>query len=296
MKKIVYSSKYEIDLGGHVFITSKYRLIKERLIEDGIYSEGDFIEPGKAKDEDILLVHTSEYLSKVKDLRLSFEEIAKLEIPLSKEGVEASLIACQGSIIASEIAIEEKKGIHIGGGWHHAFPDHGEGFCVFNDIAIAIRKLQKEKKIEKAMVIDCDLHHGNGTAFIFADDPNVFTFSIHEADIYPFIKPKSSLDIDLPPFTKDEEYLKLLREHIPKIVQNHKPDIIIYQAGADPYEDDQLGYLKLTKKGLIERDKLILGVAMDNRVPIVLTLGGGYARNLYDSVDIHYNTIKVFSS
>lgn len=292
--KFVYSPKYEVSLGEHVFVTKKFRLIKEKLISLGVANEKDFIQPTFASREDITLVHTEKYYNKIINLKLNSQEIIKLEIPLTKEIAEASLICCGGTILASNISLENGVGIHIGGGFHHAYPDHGEGFCIFNDIAVAIKKLKKEKKIKKALVIDCDLHQGNGTAFIFKNDKDTFTFSMHEEDIYPYPKEKSDYDIGLQPYTTDDEYLSLLGDALSKITKFFSTELIVYQAGADPFCEDQLGSLKLTKEGLISRDKLVYDYSKRLNVPIVLTLGGGYAQNIFDTVDIHTNTILVF--
>ncbi|MCM8783551.1 MAG: histone deacetylase [Candidatus Omnitrophica bacterium] len=250
-----------------------------------------FISPTTATKETVCLVHTSDYFEKLKFGRLSLEELLRLEIPMNEEIFTASLICVEGSYLAGKYALGNKLGIHIGGGFHHAFPDHGEGFCVFNDIAIAIRKLQKEGLIKKAMVIDCDLHQGNGTAYIFQRDSTVFTFSIHQENNYPFYKPAGSLDIGLDDGTDDGGYLAPLKEAIPPILRNFKPEIIFYQAGADPYKNDQLGGLRLTKDGLRERDAFIFNQAKENNISIAVTLGGGYAVNIQDTVGIHCNTI-----
>lgn len=289
--KFIYSPRYNVDLGTHVFPTIKYNLIKNLLIRQLRLRAEDFILPSPAPEETVLLVHTRQYFQKVKENRLSMEELLRLEIPMNKQILRASLICVEGSYLASRYAIEDGLGMHIGGGFHHAFPDHGEGFCVFNDMAIAIRKLQKEKLIRKALVIDCDLHQGNGTAFIFRGDSSVFTFSVHQENNYPFHKPPSSMDIGLEDGTGDERYLKFLRHHIPVILKNFKPDFIMYQAGADPYEKDQLGGLKLTQEGLKERDRIVFSLAQENRIPVAVTLGGGYAFDIQDTVEIHCHTI-----
>ncbi len=289
MKKIVYSPKYEVYLGNHPCDTKKYRLVKEKL--DKQFSDINYIEPVKCSKEDLLLVHTKEYVDKVLNLKLTYDEILKLEIPLNKEIVEASLYCVKGTIIATELALNEHVGIHLGGGFHHAYSDHGEGFCIFNDLAIATRYVQKNFGVKKVAIIDCDLHQGNGTANIFKNDETVFTFSIHEEDIYPYPKENSSLDIGLFPWTGDNEYLDFLKEGLEKIL-SWGPEIIFYQAGVDPYEYDQLGNLKLTKDGLLKRDHMIKEYF--NKIPIVVTLGGGYAFDINDTVELHYNTITTF--
>ncbi|MDW8056112.1 MAG: histone deacetylase [Elusimicrobiota bacterium] len=285
----MYSKKYEVDLGNHPFITKKYKLIKEKLENE--FRELQFIEPTPAQPDVLLKVHTNEYVTKVLNLALTTEEILRLEIPLTKEIIEASLICVNGTIQAAELALEQKVGIHIGGGFHHAFADHGEGFCVFNDIACAVKILQENYKIDKIAVVDCDVHQGNGTAKIFEQDKNVFTFSIHQAEIYPYPKQKSTLDIEVKAYTQDEEYLKLLKYGLSK-VKEFNPEVIFYQAGVDIYLSDQLAQLSITKTGIQKRDQLIKQFFIDK--PIVLTLGGGYAFNLEDTVDLHYNTIKIF--
>jgi acetoin utilization deacetylase AcuC-like enzyme len=282
-----------VDIGAHVFPTTKYHLVCDRLIQTGLFSNDDFVEPTPASDEDVLLVHTSEYLRKLKTGTLSDWEIMRLEVPYSKELVESSFLCVQGSILTGRFALEDGASAHLGGGFHHAFPDHGEGFCVLNDHSIAIRRLQKDRAIKKALVVDCDLHQGNGTAFIFAGDPTVFTFSIHQENNYPAVKPPSDLDIRLRDGAGDEEYLNHLRHHIPRIIGDFKPDLLFYVAGADPYENDQLGGLALTLEGLKARDELVIDEAVKAGVPVAVVLAGGYAFKLEDTVTIHASTVRV---
>ena len=288
--KLWYSPKYQIDIGPHVFPTVKYKLIHDRLIKDGFAKEEDFIDPGMASDEDILLVHTPEYVKKLKTGKFSIFEIYKMELPYKKEFREPSWICANATIQACKEALETGIGVHIGGGFHHAFPDHGEGFCIVNDIAVGIRRCLKDQDIKKAMVIDCDLHQGNGTAVIFQGDPNVFTFSIHQEHNYP-IKEESDLDVGLEDGVEDVEYLDQLKKHVPKIVKDFKPEFIIYLAGADPYKEDQLGGLALTIEGLKKRDELVIGEARKAKIPVAIVFGGGYARRVQDTVTIHSNTI-----
>ncbi|MBI4974255.1 MAG: histone deacetylase [Candidatus Omnitrophica bacterium] len=292
MIRLVYSKDYAVDIGNHIFPTAKYNRIKERLLKESpLKIKIEFVTPKSSSDEDILLVHEKNYLDKLKKGTLTDEEIFRLELPYSKGIVRAALLCCGGTILASEIALTDRLGIHIGGGFHHAFPDHGEGFCVLNDIAVAVRHMMKIKCVEKAMIIDCDLHHGNGTSAIFSNDPNVFTFSIHQQNNYPFFKPKSNLDIGLRDRAGDKEYLRALYENIPKIISDFKPDFLIYVAGADPYKDDRIGGLALTKEGLKKRDEFIFRQAINYTIPIAVVLAGGYAFREEDTVDIHYNTI-----
>jgi len=290
-RNIVYSEEYYVDIGSHVFPTIKYKLVSERLITEGLMSEAGFRAPEMAKDRDVLLAHTPAYLTKLKEGKLSKEEILTLELPYSKSLVRSSLLCCGGTILACRHAIESGVGLHLGGGFHHAFSDHGEGFCVLNDIAIGIKRVIQDKFIKKAMVIDCDLHQGNGTASIFKNDKNVFTFSIHQEHNYPFFKPKSSMDIGLPDRTKDDAYLKHLESSIPKAISSFKPDLIVYVAGADPYKGDQIGGLSLTMEGLKKRDEFVFGMAKNYSIPIAVVLAGGYAYKQKDTVQIHFNTI-----
>ncbi len=291
--RLVYSKDYAVDIGTHVFPTLKYNLIRERLLSRSAFKARlEFVQPEPAGDEDILLVHDKPYLEKLNKGELSDEEIFRLEVPYSKKLVSASLLCCGGTILATEIALSKRLGIHIGGGFHHAFPDHGEGFCVLNDIAVAISKAIKDKRIGRALVVDCDLHHGNGTASIFKGDPSVFTFSIHQENNYPFFKPKSNLDIGLRDRATDKEYLAALRDNVPKIVSDFKPELIMFVAGADPYKDDQIGGLSLSKEGLKKRDEFVYNQAKNFAVPIAVVLAGGYAYNKEDTVEIHYNTIE----
>jgi acetoin utilization deacetylase AcuC-like enzyme len=290
--KLIYSEKYRVDIGAHVFPTEKYRLIKQKLIKEGLFEEDDFVSPPMPDEKDILSVHTEEYLNKLKEGKLSMMEIVTMELPYSQELFEASLLCVGGTIQACRNAIETGLGIHIGGGFHHAFPDHGEGFCVLNDIACGIKHLQRAKKILKALIVDCDLHHGNGTAYIFRNNKNVFTFSIHQENNYPAIKPPSDLDIGLADGTGDEEYLEKLRENIPEIMASFQPELILFVAGADPYERDQIGGLSLTMEGLKRRDELVIGWAKDSNIPLCIVLAGGYAYEVSDTVRIHCNTIR----
>lgn len=290
--RLVYSKAYAVDIGDHVFPTSKYDRIKKNLLS-ALHPrlKLEFVTPPEASDEDVLLVHEKNYLDKLKNAKLTQEEVFRLEVPYSRALVRSSLVCCGGTIMASRIALEDKLGIHIGGGFHHAFADHGEGFCVLNDIAIAIRRMMKDSAVKRAMVIDCDLHQGNGTAAIFTDDPDVFTFSIHQEFNYPFFKPKSSLDIGLRDMAGDKEYLSALHSHVPKIISDFKPDFLVYVAGADPYKEDRIGGLALTKEGLGKRDEFVFKQALHYGIPVAVVLAGGYAVNEEDTVDIHCATI-----
>jgi acetoin utilization deacetylase AcuC-like enzyme len=270
----------------------KYRLLYERIIREGLAKPGDILEPKSASDEEICLVHTKDYIHKLKTGTLSREEEMKLELPYSRELVEASWLGAGGSILSAKTALKEGWGMNLAGGFHHAFADHGEGFCVLNDIAIAIKVLFRERKIRKAAVIDLDLHQGNGTVDIFKNDEAVFTFSMHQENNYPFYKPPSDLDIGLPDGTGDERYLEILHRNLKKILDGFKPDFMVYLAGADPYRYDQLGGLTLSLKGLKSRDEEVIRNAKEKGIAISVVLGGGYAFKVEDTVEIHFNTAK----
>lgn len=289
MRELVYSPRYEVDIGEHPFNTSKYRLIKEKLARE--FDDLKFIEPKEVDTSVLYEVHTKEYVDNVLNLTLSYNEVLRLEIPLTEEVKNAVLIAVAGTILAAEIALRQKIGIHIGGGWHHAYADHGEGFCVFNDLACAVRYLEKNYGVKKFAVVDLDVHQGNGTAKIFQNNKNVFTCSVHQKEIYPFPKEKSMLDCELPAFTTDDKYLTTLETTLKKVTE-FNPEVIFYQAGADVYEKDQLAQLKITKEGIKKRDQIVKECFKEK--PIVVTLGGGYAFDINDTVEIHCNTIKIF--
>lgn len=287
---VIYSEKYLADLENHIFKTDKYKLLREKILREKLHKFVDFIEPEPASDEELFLVHKKEWIEKIKNGTLSLQELFRLEIPYSDELVRMAILSVGGTILACRLAIKNKISFHIGGGFHHAYPDHGEGFCALNDIAVGIRVVQKERLIERAMVVDCDLHQGNGTAKIFEDDPSVFTFSIHQEDNYPVPKEKSSIDIGLYSGDGDKEYINALNEHFPKLYKDFNPQLIVYVAGADPYELDQLGGLKLTKEGLRERDRIVLEEAYKLSIPIAIVLGGGYSYYVSEVVEIHFST------
>ena len=290
--RLVYSDQYDLNLGDHVFPSVKYKLTKEKLLKDGVANEEDFIAPEPASDEDVALVHHRDYIRKLKTGTLSYVEILRLEIPYSPELIRAVWLCAGGSIVAGRSALEDGVTVNLGGGFHHAFPDHGEGFCVLHDVAIAIRRLQKDKRIETAMTVDCDVHHGNGTAAIFASDPTVFTFSIHQENNYPYPKPPSRLDINLEDGVEDEEYLAALERGLDESLSKFKPELLFYLAGADPYREDLLGGLRVSLEGLEKRDRLVFKKARAMKIPVVVTLAGGYARRVSDTVQIHTNTIR----
>ena len=291
--KIVYSDRYDLNLGDHVFPSVKYKLTRDKLLADGIAWPEDFVEPEPASDDDVALVHHPDYIHRLKTGKLSFAEILRLEIPYSPALIRAVWLSAGGSILAGRLAREDGVTASLGGGFHHACADHGEGFCVIHDVAIAIRRLQKDGAIRSAMTVDCDVHQGNGTAEIFAGDPNVFTFSIHQEHNYPHPKPPSSLDINLEDGTGDDEYLAALEQGLEQSFSALKPDLMFYLAGADPYHEDQLGGLKLSLHALEMRDRMVLEKARAGNVPVAVTLAGGYARHVADTVRIHCNTVRV---
>jgi len=291
--KLIYSEKYFLPIGEHVFRADKFRLIRERLLQEHVAEESDFLTPEAASEADVLLVHSSHYVNKLMEGSLSAREELQMEIPYSPQVVDAFLLHTGGSILAAERALEDGICVNVGGGFHHAYPDHGEGFCMINDFAVAIRVMQKRGRIRRAMTVDCDVHQGNGTAAIFGGDHTVYTLSIHQENNYPYPKPPSSLDINLADGVGDEEYLQELAQGLDKALGEFTPDLIYYVAGADPYRDDQLGGLKLTREGLERRDRMVFGKARARNVPVAITLAGGYARNVEDTVRIHASTIRI---
>jgi acetoin utilization deacetylase AcuC-like enzyme len=290
--KLVYHPGYDLNLGEHVFPSQKYRLIRDRILADGLAAPEDFVQPEAAPDEDLLAVHGADWVHRLKTGTLTYYDILKLEVPYSRKMVEAFWLAAGGSTLAARMALANGVGFNIGGGYHHAFPDHGEGFCAIHDVAVAIRRLQKDGLIRRAMVVDCDVHHGNGTAAIFAADRSVFTLSIHQLNNYPSEKPPSDIDIDLADETGDDEYLERLRAACVPAVAEFQPDLLVYVAGADPYFQDQLGGLSLTLEGLLARDRLVFSCALMHHVPVAVALAGGYAVELEDTVTIHVNTAR----
>jgi acetoin utilization deacetylase AcuC-like enzyme len=322
--KLIYSDAYYLPIGNHVFPAEKYRRVRDRLIAGNVADAKDFLEPEPATDQDILLVHKPEYVQKLKTGTLSPREEMEMEIPYSRDLAEAFWRAAGGSILAARQSLIDKVCLSIGGGFHHAFPDHGEGFCMIHDVAIAIRRMQRDDKIRTAMTLDCDVHQGNGTAAIFAGtrtesvplpsvssstlNParpsasprgkmrgnhagDVFTISLHQHNNYPLYKPPSSIDVDLPDGTGDDDYLAWLDNAISSGLRQFEPDLLCYVAGADPYKEDQLGGLNLTIEGLKKRDELVFRVARARGIPVMVTYAGGYAQNVEDTVTIHTNTV-----
>jgi acetoin utilization deacetylase AcuC-like enzyme len=289
--KLVYHDRYDLNLGAHVFPSQKFRLIHEMLLREGIAGARDFLRPDPASDEDILRVHTKEWVHKLKTGTLSSSDVMKLEVPYSMELVEAVWLAAGGTILAGQSALRDGFGANLSGGFHHAFPGHGEGFCAIHDVAVAIRRLQADGSVKKAMVVDTDVHHGNGTAAIFRNDSTVFTISIHQENNYPAHKPPSNVDLNMGDRADDDEYLGVLLPAVQQALDEFQPAILFYVGGADPYCEDQLGGLSLTKEGLQRRDREVFEQARRRRIPVATTLAGGYARRVEDTIRIHVNTI-----
>jgi len=317
--KLIYSDDYYLPIGTHVFPAEKYQRIHQRLMETGVAEQSDFVAPQPASDQDIRLVHTPLYVQKLKTGTLSAREELEMEIPYSPELVRAFWLAAGGSILAAEHALRDRVAFNIGGGFHHAFPDHGEGFCMIHDVAVAIRRMQRDDRIRTAMTVDCDVHQGNGTAAIFAgvrvpSDPlpsaggvavatsrpakmraahagDVFTISLHQEHNYPAWKPPSSIDVDLPDEIGDDDYLAWLDNALSSGLRQFEPELLCYIAGADPYREDQLGGLSLSIEGLKKRDELVFRVARARGIPVMVTYAGGYARKVDDTVTIHCNTV-----
>ncbi len=287
---VVHAPEYQCDIGPHVFPMEKFVLVRQALIAAGDLDEGEILHPEPAPREDLLLVHTPQYLEDLERLRWT-PRTACSELPLTAEIVRAYTFAAGGTTLAAREALTRGTGINLGGGFHHAFADLAAGFCYLNDLCVAIRVLQRDALVRRAAIVDCDLHQGNGTARLLRDDPSVFTFSIHQEHLYP-VKERSSLDIGLENGAGDDEFNRRLAAGL-EHVWAHRPELVLYQAGADPYEDDQLGSLKLTIAGLEMRDRLVLEGCARRGVPVVVTLGGGYARRLSDTVRIHTRTCQI---
>jgi acetoin utilization deacetylase AcuC-like enzyme len=289
--KLVYHEGYDLRLGEHVFQSQKFRMVRDLVLAEHIAEPSDILSPQSATDEDILRVHAPEWVDKLKNDTLSASERMRLEIPYSQAVVQGFWLAAGGSILAAQRALQDGCGFNIGGGFHHAFPGHGEGFCMIHDVAVAIRRLQSDGALRKVLIVDTDVHQGNGTAAIFARDADVFTLSLHQENNYPEPKPPSDLDVNLADGTGDEEYLELLDKALANAFRRFAPEMIFYIGGADPYREDQLGGLWLSMRGLQERDGLVFAEAQLRGVPIAVAFAGGYARKVEDTVRIHANTI-----
>ncbi|MFA6433231.1 MAG: histone deacetylase [Elusimicrobiales bacterium] len=289
---IVFSKKYTVPGCGHVFKAGKFEAALKLLLKEKTAAVADIVRPRRPSREDLELAHTGAWVEKVLSGKLTAADAARAELKITKKVLEAHLMSVGGTILAACQALRAGLGVNCGGGAHHAFADHGEGFCLLNDLAVAVNKLRGLKKIKRALVIDLDVHQGNGTASIFRGDKDVFTFSMHQRDLYPGAGEKSSLDLALPPGAGDLEYLKLLRARLPEVFRRSRPDLVIYNAGVDVYKHDLLGGLKLTMAGVSARDELVFGACFKRKVPVAVVLSGGYAAKFSETARLHANTIK----
>jgi acetoin utilization deacetylase AcuC-like enzyme len=294
MPFLATSDRYTLDLpAGHRFPIAKYQLIREQLLWQGIASPENFYDPGLCAEEDIRRVHSAEYWHKVRDLQLSAAEIRRLGLPQSPQLVLRSLSSSAGTLQSALMALQHGIGMTLAGGTHHAFRDRGEGFCVLNDQAIAAAHLLAQGRARQVLIVDLDVHQGDGTAAIFRDEPRVFTFSMHAGANYPLRKEQSDLDLALPLGTGDADYLAQLQEVLPALVDQVQPDFIFYQAGVDVLATDKLGKLALSPAGCRQRDELVLGLCHTQQLPVAVSMGGGYSERLADIVDAHCNTFRV---
>ena len=294
--KIFYTDSFAISLPqDHSFPIGKYALLRKRIIDSQLFSPQDLCIPRAATDIEIRRVHDSDYLRRLLLGQLTAKEIRRIGLPWSPELVERARRSAGATVEACFAALKDGVAVHLGGGTHHAFKDQGQGYCIFNDSAIAIRALQAESRIERVLILDCDVHQGNGTAALLQKDSNVFTFSIHGKNNFPFRKEKSDLDIALDDGTDDRAYLEALENGVRTSLKKARADAVIYLAGADPFAEDRFGRLNLSKKGLAERDRLVLGNCWDAGLPVAVTMAGGYAPNIEDTVDIHFNTVCIIA-
>src|SRR5437660_10965922 len=290
--RVAYTPRYYADIGQtHIFPIRKFDLVRDRLLGEGTLEPLELIEPAAADPADVLLVHSEDYVTRLRAGELTARELRRLGLPWSEALVRRSLFAVGGTQLAAHWALQDRIASNLAGGTHHSFADHGAGFCVLNDVAIAIRTLQRNGSIHRAAVVDCDVHQGDGTATIFTGDEAVFTFSIHGRNNYPLKKSCSSLDIELPDGTTDTSYLAQLKRGLLSVFQ-HEPEIVFYLAGADPFEGDKLGRLALTIDGLCTRDRPVLASCRSRGVPVATVMSGGYASDIHDTVEIHCNTIR----
>lgn len=290
--KLFYHDIFTFPLpSNHRFPISKYQMLRERLDQSDLVS--DLVLSTPATEDQLLLVHTAEYVNKITEGTLTDKEIRQIGLPWSQNLSKRAHHSVGSTIGASRAALHEGIAASLAGGTHHSFANHGEGYCVFNDVMVAIRVMQNKKLINTAVVIDTDVHQGNGTAHIAQGDPSVFTFSIHGEKNFPFRKQPSDLDIGLPDGTEDEEYLVTLQDGLDQIFTQTQPDIAYFLAGADPFIGDRLGRLDISKQGLEKRDRIVFEACRSRNIPVAITMSGGYAPNISDTVDIHFQTIKV---
>lgn len=292
--RIYYTDRYVLPLpSGHRFPMRKYALLRERVEAAALSGHESLCTPPAATDAQILFAHDARYLRSVMDGTLSAEDQRRIGFPWSPEMVERSRRSSGATIAAARAALAEGIGVNLAGGTHHAFRDHGEGYCVFNDAAIAALTLQAEGAVKRVVIVDCDVHQGNGTAAILAGDPSVFTFSIHGANNFPFRKEASDLDIELADGTGDEIYLRELERGVCHALSAAQADLAIYLAGADPFEGDRLGRLALSKAGLEARDRMVFDLCRSAGLPVAVAMAGGYGRRIEDTVDIHFATVRI---
>ncbi len=298
-----YTDHFVLPLpAGHRFPMNKYARLRERCLAEGVLRPEDLLEPAAAAWEELALVHGAQYLERVRTGTLDAAEQRRIGFPWSLEMVERSRRSAGATICAARAALDDTGArgwgiaLNLAGGTHHAHADHGEGFCVFNDAAVATRVLQREGRVERVAIIDLDVHQGNGTAAIFVADPTVHTFSVHGARNFPFRKTRSTLDVELADGAGDEVLLAAVETYVPQILAEFRPDLVLYLAGADPYHDDRFGRLGMSKSGLRERDHLVLGLCRDAGVPVAVAMAGGYARDTEDTVDIHVETVRLVAA
>ncbi|WP_299705586.1 histone deacetylase [uncultured Pontibacter sp.] len=294
MLKIAWSEIFAHSLPeGHRFPMAKYDLLPEQLLYEGTITQDNLFAPEPLEEQYILDTHDAIYWHRLRQLELSPSEIRKTGFPLSKELVQREIVIMNGTLQASLFALEYGIGMNIAGGTHHAFTDRGEGFCLLNDIAIAANHLLKYKGIKKVLVVDLDVHQGNGTAQIFQHEPRVFTFSMHGGHNYPFHKEKSDLDVPLAEGTDDKTYLKLLGEHLPRLMDEQEPEFVFFQSGVDVLATDKLGKLGMSIAGCKERDRMVLDACARNRIPVTVSMGGGYSKQIAHIVEAHANTFRL---
>jgi acetoin utilization deacetylase AcuC-like enzyme len=291
------SSRYTFPLPeGHRFPVAKYALLRDAVVAQGIVPADRVLDPPRVSDDALRLVHTPDYVRRFCEGALDAAELRRLGFPWSPGLVERSYRAVGGTVAATRHALAHGLAMNLAGGTHHAFPDHGEGFCVFNDVAVAIQLLREEGLVRRAAVVDLDVHQGNGTHAIFAGDADVYTFSMHGGKNYPFHKVAGTLDVELPDGTADDAYLTLLADALPRVLAASSPDLVVYIAGADPHEGDLLGRLALTFDGLARRDALVLDSCREVGIPVAITIGGGYGRRIEDTVAAHAQTVRIAAS
>ena len=290
---VFYTPRYYADIGdNHVFPIRKFELVRDKLLAEGTLKPEELVEPSPATIEDALLVHTQDYVSRLCSGNLTSKEIRRLGLPWSESLVRRSFYAAGGTLAAAQVALTKGYSSNLAGGTHHSFAERGEGFCVLNDVAIAIRAMRSRHLLRRAAIVDCDVHQGNGTATIFAGDQDTFTFSIHGANNYPLFKAQSTLDVELTDGTSDDDYLDSLANHLPAVFA-HNPEIVFYLAGADPYAGDKLGRLALSIDGLRKRDTRVLRECYKREIPVVTVMSGGYGKDINDTIEIHCNTIRI---